>query len=342
MIQTLRLLLGQVGTSLKSRAELQLENLALRHQIEVLTRSAPKRVRLTRADRVIFTWLLRLWPQVAQFIRVVHPKTLARWHRQGFRVYWRWKSRPRGGRPKVPAELRALIRQMSAQNPLWGAPRIHGELLKLGFEVSQSTVSKYMPRRSADPDQTWKAFLRNHMDCTASIDFLVMPTITFRILFVLVVLSHERRQLVHLAVTSNPTAEWTAQQITEAFPWDEAPRFLIRDRHRTYGQVLRDRMAAMEIIEAPTAPRSPWQNGYVERLIGSIRRECLDYVIVGNERHLRRVLKSYLAYYNRSRTHLALGKDAPIPRRSATTNEGRIVMFPEVGGLHHRYERLAA
>ncbi len=342
MIQIFRLLLHQVGASLKSHAVLQLENLVLRHQIEILKRSAPKRARLTRADRVLFTWLLRLWPQVARAIRIVHPKTLARWHRQGFRAYWRWKSRPRGGRPKASTELRALIRQISAQNPLWGAPRIHGELLKLGFEISQSTVSKYMPRRPADPDQTWKTFLRNHMDCTASIDFLVVPTLSFKLLFVLVVLSHDRRQLIHFAVTANPTAEWTAQQITEAFPWDEAPRFLIRDRHRTYGRVFRDRMAAMEITEAPTAPRSPWQNGYVERLIGSIRRECLDHVIVGNERHLARVLKSYFSYYNRTRTHLALDKDAPFPRPRATTNEGQIVTFPEVGGLHHRYERLAA
>jgi hypothetical protein len=214
---------------------------------------------------------------------------------------------------------------MCSDNPLWGAPRIHGELLKLGFDISQSTVSKYMPRRSRDPDQNWKTFLRNHMDCTASIDFLVVPTITFKLLFVLIVLSHERRRAVHFGITANPTAEWTARQMTEAFPWDTAPRFLIRDRHRTYGRTFRDHVAAMAITEVPTAPRSPWQNGHVERVIGSVRRECLDHVIALNDRQLKRVLKSYLAYYNQTRTHLALDKDAPKPRSPANTNDGPIV-----------------
>ncbi len=189
MIQTLRLLLHQFAICLKSRAELHIENLVLHHQIEILRRSAPSRVHLTRGDRFLFTWLVRLWPKVSQSVRIVHPKTLVRWHRQGFRIYWRWKSRSRGGRPRVTGELRALIRQMCSDNPLWGAPRIHGELLKLGFDISQSTVSKYMARRPRDPDQNWKTFLRNHMDCTASIDFLVVPTITFKLLFVLIVLS---------------------------------------------------------------------------------------------------------------------------------------------------------
>jgi transposase InsO family protein len=214
---------------------------------------------------------------------------------------------------------------MCSDNPLWGAPRIHGELLKLGFDISQSTVSKYMPRRPRDPDQNWKTFLRNHMDCTASIDFLVVPTITFKLLFVLIVLSHERRRAVHFGITANPTAEWTARQMTEAFPWDTAPRFLIRDRHRTYGRTFRDHVAAMAITEVPTAPRSPWQNGHVERVIGSVRRECLDHVIALNDRQLKRVLKSYLAYYNQTRTHLALDKDAPKPRSPANTNDGPIV-----------------
>jgi len=231
---------------------------------------------------------------------------------------------------------------MCSDNPLWGAPRIHGELLKLGFEISQSTVSKYMPRRPPNSDQSWKTFLHNHMGCTASIDFLVVPTVTFKILFVLLILSHDRRRIVHFGITASPTAEWTAQQITEAFPWDTAPKFLIRDRHPTYGQVFRNRLVAMAITDVPTAPRSPWQNGYVERLIGSVRRERLDHVIALNEQQLRRVLKSYLAYYNRTRTHLALGKDAPEPRSPANDDDGPIITIPEVGGLHHRYERLAA
>ena len=231
---------------------------------------------------------------------------------------------------------------MSAQNPLWGAPRIHGELMKLGFNVSQATVSRCIPQRAPDPDQKWLTFLHNHLYCTASIDFLVVPTLTFKILFVLVVLSHDRRKVVHFGVTANPTAEWTAQQITEAFPWDEAPRFLIRDRHCTYGQAFRDRVTAMGIEDLPTAPRSSWQNGYVERIIGSVRRECLDHIIALDERHLRRTLNSYFAYYNKARTHLALDKDAPIPRPIARVSDGKIVAIPEVGGLHHRYERLAA
>ena len=177
---------------------------------------------------------------------------------------------------------------------------------------------------------------------TASIDFLVVPTITFKLLFVLIFLSHERRRIVHFGITANPTAQWTGQQMTEAFPWDTAPRFLIRDRHPIYGRTFRDRVATMAITEVPTAPRSPWQNGYVERVIGSVRRECLDHVIALNDRQLRRVLKSYLAYYNRTRTHLALDKDAPEPRAPANNNDGPIVAIPEVGGLHHRYERLVA
>jgi transposase InsO family protein len=342
MIQTLQLLLRQLAVCLRSRAELELENLVLRHQIEILRRSAPKRARLVKADRFVFTLLLRLWPKIAHSIRIVHPKTLVRWHREGFRTYWRWKSRSRGGRPKATAELRPLIRKMCSENPLWGAPRIHGELRMLGFEISQSTVSKYMSRRPTDPDQCWKTFIHNHVDCTASIDFLVVPTITFKVLFVLIVLSHERRRAVHFGITTNPTAEWTARQITEAFPWDTAPRFLIRDRHRTYGQVFRNRLAMMAITDVVTAPRSPWQNGYVERLIGSVRRECFDHIIAVSDRQLRRVLKSYLAYYNQTRTHLALDKDAPEPRSPANTNDGPIVAIPEVGGLHHRYERVVA
>ncbi len=301
----LRLIASQPVACLRSRTDLQVENLVLRHQLEVLKRSSPRRTHLKTLDRLILSWLYRMWPKVVSSIYIVHPKTLVRWHREGFRTYWRWKSRRRhGGRPKAPGELRVLIRRMAAQNPLWGAPRIHGELLKLGFHVSQATVSRYMPRHPPDPDHRWRTFLHNYLKCTVSIDFLVVPTLTFKIFFVLIVLSHDRRKVVHFGVTANPTAEWTAQQITEAFPWEEAPRFLIRDRHRTYGDAFRNGMRAMSTNEVPTAPRSPWQNGYVERVIGSIRRECLDHIISVDERHLRRTLRSYIAYYNETRTHL--------------------------------------
>ena len=223
-----------------------------------------------------------------------------------------------------------------------GASRIHGELLKLGFPVSQAAVSRYMPKRPPNSGQTWRTFLRNHLHCTASIDFLVVPTLTFRILYVLVVLSHDRRNVVHFGVTAHPTAEWTARQITEAFPWDEAPQFIIRDRDSTYGRRYRNRLMAMGVKDVPTTPRSLWQNGYVERVIGSVRRECLDHIIAKNEMHLRRVLTTYFAHYNRTRTHLSLNKDPPTPRPVCPVRHGRIIAIPEVGGLHHRYERVAA
>ena len=231
---------------------------------------------------------------------------------------------------------------MSRENLLWGAPRIHGELMKLGFKISEATVSKYMACVPKPPSQTWRTFLRNHTDCLASIDFFVLPTATFRLLFVFIVLHHERRRIVHFGVTAHPTAAWVRQQITEAFPWDTAPRYMIRDRDSVYGLVVRARIKAMGIGEVITAPRSPWQNPYVERVIGSIRRECLNHVIVLSEMHLRRVLDSYLDYYHESRTHLSLNKDSPVPRPILPAETGKVIAFPQVGGLHHRYERLAA
>jgi transposase InsO family protein len=234
-----------------------------------------------------------------------------RWHRSGFRRYWCWKSRSRGGRPRVSAEIRRLIREMSLANRLWGAPRIHGELLRLGIEVAQSTVAKYMARSGRGPSQTWKTFLRNHAAGIGAMDFLIVPTASFQLLFVLVILRHQRRRLISLSVTPHPTAEWIAGQITEAFPWDEAPDYLIRDRDASYGHAVTRRLVAMGIRDHPTAARSPWQNGHAERLIGSIRRECLDHIVVFGEAHLRQVLKAYAAYYNNVRTHLSLGKDAP-------------------------------
>lgn len=235
--------------------------------------------------------------------------------------------------PRIPAELCQLIREMSRANPLWGAPRIHGELLKLGIDVAQSTVAKYMARRGRGPSQSWKTFLRNHAAGIAAMDFLVVPTVGFRQLFVWVVLKHGRRQIVSFGVTAHPTAEWVARQITEAFPWDTAPAYLLRDRDTTYGAVVRQRLKAMGIRDRPIAPRSPWQNGHVERLIGSIRRECLDHVVVFGEAHLRRILTKYANYYNGSRTHLALGKDAPNHR--PIQRRGSITIRPLLGGLHH-------
>jgi transposase InsO family protein len=227
---------------------------------------------------------------------------------------------------------------MSLENSLWGAPRIHGEVLKLGIDVAQSTVAKYMAKRRPGSGQTWKKFLRNHAAGIGALDFLVVPTINFRLLFVLVILRHERRRLISLSVTDHPTAEWIARQITEAFPWDTAPTHLIRDRDAAYGLAVTRRLAAMGIRDHPIAPRSPWQNGHAERLIGSIRRECLDHVVLFGEGHLRQVLKAYAAYYNRARTHLSLGKDAPLVR--PVRRIGSIAARPILGGLHHEYCRI--
>ncbi|MDH3216905.1 MAG: integrase core domain-containing protein [Candidatus Krumholzibacteria bacterium] len=248
-------------------------------------------------------------------LTLVQPDTVVRWHRKGFRSYWRWKSRPKWrGRRRVPKDVRDLIRRMSRDNPLWGAPRIHGELLKLGIEVSQATVSKYMVRHRKPPSQTWRTFLKNHAKDIVSVDFFTVPTVTFRVLFVFLVLGNKRREVVHFNVTESPTAAWTSQQIVEAFPWDTAPRYVLRDRDGKYGEGFVRRIESMGIEQVLTSARSPWQNPYVERVIGSIRRECVDHTIVFNERHLRRVLKEYFRYYHESRTHLGLEKDCPKPR----------------------------
>ncbi len=339
----LSLLLSAVLPSLRDRAALRLELIALRHQLLVLERKRTTRPRLTRIDRLFWVWLYRLWPGCLDVVVIVKPDTVIRWHRRGFRLFWTWKSRPRRwGRPPMPQEVRELIRRMSRENPLWGAPRIHGELLKLGIEISQATVSKVMVRHPRASSQTWRTFLANHADGLASIDLFVVPTATFRVLFAFIVLRHERRKVVHFNVTSHPTAAWLGQQLVEAFPWETAPRYLIRDRDAAYGTIFRDRLETMGIIDVLTAPRSPWQNAYVERVIGSVRRECLDHVIVLNARHLRRILSSYFDYYHRSRTHLSLAKDCPESRPVCPPGAGKVIAFPQVGGLHHRYERLAA
>ena len=277
-------------------------------------------------------------PSVLKAITIVRPETLVRWHRAGFRRYWRWKSRSLGGRPQIDADLRALIRRMSVDNPLWGAPRIHGELLKLGFEVAQSSVAKYMVKRCGPPSPGWRTFLRNHAPDIAAMDLFVAPTIGFELLYVLVIVRLERRNLVWINVTPHPTAEWIARQVTEAFPWAEAPRYLIRDRDRVYGAAVTHRLRAMGIRDKPIAPGSPWQNGFAERLIGSIRRECVDHIVVLGEAHLRRILTKYAAYYNELRTYRSLGKDAPIHR--AIQHVGRIASGPVLGGLHHHYCRI--
>ena len=310
----------------RSRVALQAEILVLRHQLNVLRRKSPKRMALGNIDRMVLIGLYRLAPKVLEALKIITPEAVIRWHRAGFRVYWRYKSHPLSGRPKISAEIRQLVREMSLANPFWGAPRIHGELLKLGIAVGQTTVAKYMARRRRPPSQGWKTFLRNHTDAIASIDMFVVPTVSFQLLYGLVILRHSRRKLLWLSVTAHPNAEWIARQLTEACSWNEAPRYLIRDRDGAYGEIFIRRLDAMGIRDRPSSARSPWQNGHAERLIGSIRRDYLDHVVVFGERHLRHLLNSYQRYYNEVRTHLSLQKDAPISR--AVRSAGRVIPVP--------------
>jgi transposase InsO family protein len=338
MLEMVTLLLGWPASLLKSRRRLQAEILVLRHQLNILRRQAAGRTRLSNPDRLLFVWLYRRCPGVSDALTIIRPETLIRWHRLGFRAFWRWKSRSRGGRPTAPMKIRELIREMSRANCLWGVPRIHGELLKLGIEVAQSSVAKYMVERPRRLGQSWKTFLRNHMDGIAAVDLFVVRTIGFKLLYGLLILGHGRRRLIHHAVTAHPTAEWVARQIVEAFPWDEAPEYLVRDRDAIYGEVVKRRLRGLGIRDRPIAPHSPQQNVHVERLIGSVRRECTDHVIVFGETHFQRIMFAYACYYNQARTHLALAKDAPVNR--SVERFGQIIAEPMVAGLHHRYARI--
>jgi transposase InsO family protein len=341
MLDLLYVLLATARSGLKLQRELALENLALRQQLAIVQRKT-KRPRLTQADRAFWVALCGLWPDWHNALIIVKPETVIRWHRKGFKLYWTWKSRHRGGRPRIDAEIRTLIRRMARENPTWGAPRIHGELLMLGFEVGEATVSHYMPLSRKPPSQSWRTFLHNHTKDVVSIDFFVVPTATFRVMYVFLVLEHECRRIVHFNVTDGPSAQWTGQQLVNAFPYDSAPRYVIRDRDKIYGADFARRVRAMGIEQVLTAPRSPWQNPYCERVIGTLRRDCLDHVIVVGEQHLRRILRKYLEYYHGSRTHLALGKDTPDLRQRESADGGKVIALPMVGGLHHRYTRRAA
>ncbi len=287
--------------------------------------------------------LSRVWSDWKDALIFVKPDTVIRWQRKRFKEHWTRLSRNgKPGRPATPKEVQELIRTMSTLNPTWGSPHIVGELAKLGISGSKSTVETYMVRTPKPPSQTWRAFLENHARDIVSIDFLVVPTVRFTMLYVLVFLSIERRRVIHFNVTAHPTAEWAARQVVQAFPWDTAPKYLLRDRDNIYGTWFRKRVKNMGLEEVLTAYRCPWQNPYSERLNGSIRRECLDRVIIFSETHLRRVLKEYFEYYNDWRVHQSLGMDAPEGRKIQAIEEGNVVAIPHVGGLQHHYERKAA
>jgi len=342
MLEPLIVVVRAFTLALRGHRELVLENLALRQQLAALRRTT-KRARFRTCDRLFWMALARSWRNWRRALIAVQPDTVIRWHRDWLRRRWTRRSQQRrDGRPPIDQYIRALVREMATANPLWGAPRIHGELRTLGVHVSERTVSRLLEPHIRPPSQTWRTFLRNHLASAASMDFFTVPTLTGRVLFVLIVLSHLRRRIVHFNITAHPTAAWTAQQVVDAFPDDTAPRWLHRDRDSIYDETFRHRVAGMDIAEVVSAPASPWQNPYAERVIGSIRRECLDHVIVLNQVHLRLVLTIYSRYYHRSRTHLGLEKDAPDPRPVSPRSIGPIIAIPEVGGLHHRYERQAA
>jgi len=324
--------LAVLASPLKSNLRLEAENAVLRHQLIVLRRRLPGRVRLTNHDRWFLIQLYRWFPSILQVLTIIRPETVVRWHRAGFRCYWRWKLRPLGGRPQIDTELCVLIRRMSVENPLWGAPRVHGELIAPHGRSIQSTWSNDGDHRARDGEPSCIT-----TPDIAAMDLFVVPTIGFDLLYAFVIIRLDRRDIAWTNVTANPTAEWVAHQITEAFPWDDVPHYLIRDRDRIYGSVVTRRLRAMGIRDRPTAPASPWQNGFAERLIGSVRRECVDHIIVLSEMHLRRVLKSYADYYNSIRTHRSLDKDAPVTRHIQRI--GSIKSHAILGGLHHHYAR---
>ena len=273
----------------------------------------------------------------------MQPRTVIAWQKKRFCAYWRQLSQSgKPGRPALSKELRELIHDMWRANPTWGSPRIVGELNKLGLTVAKSTVEKYRPRTRKPSSPTWKVFLNNHIQDIVACDFFTVPTATYRVLFVFIMLAHERRRIVHVNITEHPTAQWTAQQIVEAYPWETAPRYLLRDRDAIYSSSFQQRVENLGIKEVQTAPRSPWQNPYCERVIGSIRRDALDHVIALNEPHLCWVLRSYMEYYHTWRVHRSLDMDAPEPRAVQPPESGLVRRLPEVGGLHHHYERIAA
>jgi putative transposase len=347
MVRLLLVLLRGLRSALRSHADLMLENLARRQELAAFAHSG-RRPRIRATDRLLWIALRRLWSRWTEVLLFVKPETVIRWHRAGFGFYWTWLSRRRRrpGRPPIDRGIRDLIRRMVTENPTWGAPRIHGELLMLGFDVSERTVSRYLPRRPPRPDAVarWLVFLRNHRDVIAAMDFFVVPTVTFRILYVWFAIDHGRRRVLRFDVTDHPAAAWVIQQLRETFPFVAAARHLIFDRDSTFSAQVVATVRSFGIKPTRTVYRSPWQNGVAERWVGSVRRELLDHVVVGSERHLRRLLREYVAYYHDDRTHLGLDKATPAGRPVTRRRDGgaEVVALPRLGGLHHRYNWRAA
>ena len=342
MFHLVTLILRTLYSGFQSHRHLLLENLALRHQLTLLSRSVPK-LTFNNSERWFWLALRRCSSDWQRALVIVQPRTVLNWHRLGFRLFWRWKSRLRTGRHCLDRELVTLINQMWSTNPTWGSKRIQAELAKLGISASDSIVRKYRPKtRRHLRDQSWKSFLQNQAQELVSVDFFTVPTATFRVLYVFLVLAHKRRKVLHFQVTDSPSAAWTAQQLTEAFPFCKPPHYLLRDRDSIYGLEFQTRATALGLEQKLIAARSSWQSPFVERLIGSIRRECLDHALVLHARHLRRVLSDYFQYYHRHRPHRGRAQDCPEARPVEPPEQGKIIALPLVGGLHHRYTRQGA
>ena len=340
MTRLLKAFLAWFGAFFRSRHALGLELAALRQQVGVLKRQNP-RPKLSCWDRLFWLTIRRLWSKWSSVLLIVKPETVVRWHRAGFRWYWRFLSRQRPGRPKITSELQKLIRSMAAENATWGAPRIHGELLKLGFEISECTVSRYLAQidRRRDSGRGWSTFLKNHREVIAAMDFFTVPTATFRVVYCFFVISHSRRRILHFNATEHPTRQWIVQQLREVFPEDSAPKYLILDRDSKFNGEVARMLECLRSKLIRTAYRCPWQNGVAERWVGSCRRELLDHVIVLSVSHVRRLVRDYLQYYHEDRVHDALNKETPAGRvrERRQSDAARVVGVPRVGGLHHRY-----
>src|SRR3981189_897271 len=343
MTHTFGLLYGAILRVFLTRRMLLLENLALRQQLAALKRR-DARPRLAVFDKLFWVMARRFWSGWKQELIGVNPETVVQWHRAGFRLYWKLISKVRRpiGRRQTPKEVRELIFRMVAENPTWGAPRIHGEHLILGFDVSERTISRWMKRAPRDPElaKRWLAFLRNHREAIAAMDFFTVPTVTFSVLYCFFVISHDRQRILHFNVTKHPASLWIVQQLREAFPFESAPRFLIFDRDAKYGLEVPAAVRSLSVSPVRTSFESPWQNGVAERWVESCRRDLLDHIIAVDERHLKPLLSEYIRYYHEDRTHLGLGKGTP-DGRTCTIVSGHVLSHVRLGGLHHRYDRAA-